>query len=210
MYVEDESVYYYLTVMNENYPQPAMPVGAEVGIIKGMYRYSAGASGSKRVNLLGSGTILRECIAAATLLKDDFGVEADIYSVTSFSELRREALAVERYNRLHPDLPAGSSFISTMLKDAAGPFVAATDYVATVPDQIRQWIPGRYVVLGTDGFGRSDARSALRRHFEVDRWYIAVAALKALADEGEISVSIVMTAMQAFGIDGDKPNPAKA
>jgi pyruvate dehydrogenase E1 component len=210
MYVEDESVYYYLTVMNENYPQPAMPMGAEAGIIKGMYRYSAGAVGPKHVNLLGSGTILRECIAAAALLKDDFGVETDIYSVTSFSELRREALAVERYNRLHPDRAAGDSFVTTTLKDTAGPFIAATDYVATVPDQIRQWIPGRYVVLGTDGFGRSDARGALRRHFEVDRWHIAVAALKALSDEGQIPVSVVMAAMQAFGIDGDKPNPAKA
>jgi pyruvate dehydrogenase E1 component len=210
MYVEDESVYYYLTVMNENYAQPAMPTGVEHGIIKGMYRYSRGGAGDLRATLLGSGTILRECIAAAAILEGDFGVAVDVYSVTSFSELRREALAVERNNRLNPDRAAGESFVERTLAGATGPFVAATDYVATVPDQIRQWVPGRYVVLGTDGFGRSDARNALRRHFEVDRWHIALATLKALADDGKIPADRLGAAMQAFGIGAGKPNPARA
>ncbi|MCX7057973.1 MAG: pyruvate dehydrogenase (acetyl-transferring), homodimeric type, partial [Proteobacteria bacterium] len=210
MYVEEQSVYYYLTVMNENYVQPAMPAGVEAGILKGMYLLDIGGRGMVRATLLGSGAILRECRAAAQILEQDFGVPADVYSVTSFSELRREALDVERSNRLHPSDKAAVPYVRQCLGDRAGPFVAATDYMKIVPDQIREWVPGRYVVLGTDGYGRSDARAALRRHFEVDRYHIAVAALKALADDGKLDVKTVHAAMQKFGIDPASPNPATA
>jgi len=209
MYVEQENVFYYITVMNENYPQPALPKGTEVGILKGAYLLSAGGKGKLRTTLLGSGTILRECLEAAKILESDYGVRADVFSVTSFSELRREALECERWNLLHAGEPPRAPYVQQCLKDAQGPFIAATDYLRTVPDQIRQWVPGRYVSLGTDGFGRSDSRAALRRHFEVDRHYIAVAALKALADEGKLEASAVTAAMQALGVDPAKPVPWK-
>ncbi len=207
MYAEDESIFYYLTVMNENYVQPTMPAGVETGILKGMYLLSIGGRGKVRATLLGSGTILRECIAAAELLEGEFGVPADVYSVTSFSELRREALDIDRSNRLKASGEVQVPYVRTCLGEREGPFIAATDYMKLVADQIREWVPGRYVVLGTDGFGRSDARAALRSHFEVDRYYIAVAALKALADEGKVDVATVAAAMQKFGIDATKPNP---
>ncbi len=210
MYVEEHSVYFYLTVMNENYVQPAMPAGVEAGILKGMYLLDIGGRGKVRATLLGSGTILRECRAAAQILEQDFGVPADVYSVTSFSELRREALDVERTNRLNPGATPLVPYVRGCLGDRPGPFIAATDYMKIVSDQIREWVPGRYVVLGTDGFGRSDSRAALRSHFEVDRHHIAVAALKALADEGKIDVKTVHEAMLKFGIDPATPNPATA
>ncbi|MBS0373346.1 MAG: pyruvate dehydrogenase (acetyl-transferring), homodimeric type [Proteobacteria bacterium] len=210
MYAEQESVFYYLTVMNENYVQPSMPPGVEAGIVKGMYLLHIAGRGKVRATLLGSGTILRECLAAAELLEGEFGVPADVFSVTSFSELRREALDAERHNRLHPNDKPRQAYVRECLGDRPGPFVAATDYVKLVPDQIREWVPGRYVALGTDGFGRSDGRAALRRHFEVDRHHIAVAALKALADEGKIDVATVSQAMQKFGIDPSTPNPRTA
>ena len=209
MYVEQESIFYYITVMNENYPQPALPRGSEAGILKGAYFLRAGGKGKLRATLLGSGTILRECLEAASILEADYGVRADVFSVTSFSELRREALECERWNLLHAGEPARAPYVQECLRDAQGPFVAATDYMRTVPDQIRQWVPGRYVSLGTDGFGRSDSRAALRRHFEVDRHYIAVAALKALADEGKLEPATVNTAMKALGVDPSKPVPWK-
>jgi pyruvate dehydrogenase E1 component len=209
MYVDQESIFYYITVMNENYPQPALPKGSEAGILKGAYLLRAGGKGKLRSTLLGSGTILRECLEAAKILEADYGVRADVFSVTSFSELRREALECDRWNLLHAGEPARSPYVQQCLKDAPGPFVAATDYMRTVPDQIRQWVPGRYVSLGTDGFGRSDSRAALRRHFEVDRNYIAVAALKALADEGKLEASAVTAAMKALGVDPAKPVPWK-
>jgi pyruvate dehydrogenase E1 component len=209
MYVEQESIFYYITVMNENYPQPALPKGSEAGILKGAYLLRAGGKGKLRTTLLGSGTILRECLEAAKILEADYGVRADVFSVTSFSELRREALECERWNLLHAGERARAPYVQQCLKDAQGPFVAATDYLRTVPDQIRQWVPGRYVSLGTDGFGRSDSRAALRRHFEVDRHYITVAALKALADEGKLEASAVTAAMKAVGIDPAKPVPWK-
>jgi pyruvate dehydrogenase E1 component len=209
MYVEQESIFYYITVMNENYPQPALPKGSEAGILKGAYLLRAGGKGKLRATLLGSGTILRECLEAARILEADYGVRADVFSVTSFSELRREALECERWNLLHAGQPPRASHVQQCLKEAEGPFIAATDYMRTVPDQIRQWVPGRYVSLGTDGFGRSDSRAALRRHFEVDRNYIAVAALKALADEGKLEASAVNAAMKALGIDPAKPVPWK-
>jgi pyruvate dehydrogenase E1 component len=184
-----------------------MPAGAAPGILKGMYLLREGGRGKLRVNLMGSGTILREVLAAAELLEGEFGVPADVFSVTSFSELRREALDAERWNLLHPDEPRRAPYVEQCLAGRVGPFVAATDYVRTVPDQVRQWVPGRYAVLGTDGYGRSDARAALRGFFEVDRRWIALAALRALADEDMLDVATVAGAIERFGIDPDKPNP---
>ncbi len=207
MYAEQENVFYYITCMNENYAHPALPDGAESGILKGMYRLRAGGRGKVRVNLLGSGTILREAIGAAELLEAEFGVPADVFSVTSFSELRREALDAERWNLLHPGEAPRTPYVKELLAGQSGPFVAATDYMRTVPDQIRQWVPGRYHVLGTDGYGRSDSRAALRGFFEVDRRYIALAALRSLADDGMLDMATVVSAMRRFGLDPDKPNP---
>jgi pyruvate dehydrogenase E1 component len=207
MYLEQESVFYYITVMNENYAHPAMPAGAAQGILSGMYLLKTGGRGKVRVTLFGSGTILREVLAAAELLETSYGVPADVYSVTSFSELRRSALAVQRWNMLHPSEPRKQTYIEQTLAEREGPFIAATDYMKTVADQIRQWVPGPYTVLGTDGFGRSDSRAELRRFFEVDRHYVVVAALKALSDEGKIDAQTVNKAMQNFGIDPEKSNP---
>jgi pyruvate dehydrogenase E1 component len=207
MYQEQESVFYYITVMNENYAHPAMPAGAAPGILSGMYLLKTGGRGKVRVTLFGSGTILREVLAAAELLETGYGVPADVYSVTSFSELRRSALAVERWNMLHAGEPRKQTYIEQILAEREGPFIAASDYMKTVADQIRQWVPGPYTVLGTDGFGRSDSRAELRRFFEVDRHYVVVAALKALSDEGKIDAQTVNKAMQNFGIDPEKSNP---
>jgi len=212
MYEKQEDVYYYITVMNENYEHPAMPDGVEDAIIKGMYRFKQGQAGSKeapRVQLLGSGTILREVIAAADLLVNDFGVVADVWSVPSFTELRREAIEVERWNTLHPTETPRKSHVETCLGEREGPVIAATDYMRLMADQIRAWVPRRYRVLGTDGFGRSDYRKKLRHFFEVDRHWVTVAALKALADEGTIQASVVADAIKKYGLDPEKPNPAK-
>jgi len=209
MYVEQERIFYYITVMNENYVQPPMPAGAVTGILSGGYVLQTGGRGKVRATLLGSGTILRECLAAAKTLEDDYGVTADVLSITSFSELRREALECERWNLLHPGEPARTPYVWHLLEGREGPVVAATDYLRTVPDQIRQWVPGRYVTLGTDGFGRSDSRAALRRFFEVDRNYIAATVLKALADDGRVEPSTVSRAFKALGIDAAKPVPWK-
>jgi pyruvate dehydrogenase E1 component len=207
MYQDQESVFYYITCMNENYAHPAMPTGSAPGILNGMYLLRAGGAGKLRATLFGSGTILREVLAAADLLEQDYGVSADVYSVTSFSELRRNALDIERWNLLHAGEPQKKTFIQEALGDREGPFIAATDYMKTVADQIRLWVPGRYAVLGTDGFGRSDSRAELRRFFEVDRHYVVIAALKALADDGKIDKKKVTQAMKTFGIDPEKPNP---
>ena len=212
MYEKQEDVYYYITVMNENYEHPAMPDGVEDAIMKGMYRFKQGQAGSKvapRVQLLGSGTILREVIAAADLLVNDFGVVADVWSVPSFTELRREAIEVERWNTLHPTETPRKSHVETCLGEPEGPVIAATDYMRLMADQIRAWVPRRYRVLGTDGFGRSDYRKKLRHFFEVDRHWVTVAALKALADEGTIQASVVADAIKKYGLDPEKPNPAK-
>ncbi|MEE9926579.1 pyruvate dehydrogenase (acetyl-transferring), homodimeric type [Microvirgula aerodenitrificans] len=209
MYVEQEDVYYYITLMNENYTHPALPEGdaAIDGILKGMYLLKAGADSELKVQLMGSGTILNEVIAGAELLRDDFGVSADIWSVTSFNLLARDGRETERYNRLHPSATARQSFVETQLGGRQGPCVAATDYIRAYADQIREFVPGRYTVLGTDGFGRSDSRANLRRFFEVDRYQVAVAALKALADEGRIDVARVEEAIARYGIQADKPAP---
>ena len=210
MYVEQENIFYYITVMNENYPQPALPKGVEEGILKGAYRVrAAGSTGKLRATLLGSGTILRECLSAAQRLESEYGVRTEVFSVTSFGELRREALECERWSQLHPTERARIPYVRKCLEDARGPFIAATDYVRTVPDQIRQWIPGTYVSLGTDGYGRSDSRAALRRHFEVDCTHLVVATLKALADDGKIEAAAVGAAVKALGVDPEKPVPWK-
>ena len=213
MYGDQENRFYYITVMNENYAHPAMPKGAEAGILKGMYLLSEGVrgkgeGGKPKVQLLGSGTILREVIAAAELLAKDFGVAADIWSVTSFNELRRDGLDCERWSMLHPEAEPRLSHAEQCLAGRGGPVIAATDYIKSYADQIRTFIPKSYTVLGTDGFGRSDTRKKLRRFFEVDRCYIAVAALKALADEGAIGKGEVSKAIELYKIDPDKPNPA--
>ena len=207
MYAVQEGVFYYITCMNENYAHPAMPKGVEQGILKGMYLLQIGGRGKVRVNLIGAGTILREVIKAAEILESDYGVPADVFSAPSFSELRREALEVERYNLLHADQSAQQPYVRQCLGDRTGPFIAATDYMKLVPDQIRQWVPGRYIVLGTDGYGRSDSRAQLRHHFEVDAPHIVLASLKALADEGKLDMATVKACMKKFNIDPQKPSP---
>ena len=204
---EQENIFYYITCMNENYVHPPMPAGVEQGILKGMYLLKEGSQGKIRVQLMGSGTILREVIAAAELLFNDFGVPSDIWSVTSFNELRREGLSTERWNQLHPESEPRMNHVETCLENRVGPYVAATDYMKIVPDQIQRWVPGQYVTLGTDGYGRSDSRDALRQFFEVDERYIAVTALKALADDGKIDQKTVTQAIKKYGIDPEKPDP---
>ena len=210
MYEEQEDVYYYITVMNENYEHPAMPAGAEAGILKGMYllREGKGKKGAPKVQLLGSGTILREVIAGAELLEKDFGVSADIWSVTSFNEIRRDGLDAQRWNMLHPEKPPRLAYIEECLKDRKGPLIAATDYMKLFADQVRAFVPGRsFFALGTDGFGRSDTREKLRGFFEVNRHYVAVAALKSLADEEVVPQSTVAAAIRQYQLNPEKPNP---
>ena len=212
MFKERQNIYYYITAMNENYPHPDMPKGAEEGILRGMYllQKSTGKKQKAQVQLLGSGTILREVMAAAELLDKDFGVAADIWSVTSFTELRREGLDIERWNRLHPEETPKVSYVEQCLAQSNGPTIASTDYMASFADQIRPFISHRYVVLGTDGYGRSDTRKQLRKHFEVDRHWVVVTTLKALADEGTLPASKVTTAIKKYGINPEKPNPLTA
>jgi len=210
MYAEQEDVYYYLTLMNENYRHPAMPDGAAASIIKGMYGFAMGsakAENAARIQLLGSGTIFREVIAAADLLRNDWGVESDLWSCPSFTELARDGRAVERHNLLNPTGTRRKSHVEQCLEPTRGPVVAATDYVRAFAEQIRPYVPRRYVVLGTDGYGRSDTREKLRRFFEVDRHYVTVAALKALADEGTLPAAKVIDAMKKYAIDPAKPAP---
>jgi pyruvate dehydrogenase E1 component len=210
MYQDQEDVYYYITVMNENYAHPAMPEGVEKGILKGMYLLREGKAkkNQPKAQLLGSGTILREVIAGAELLEKDFGIAADIWSVTSFNELRRDGLATQRWNMLHPEAEPRLSYVEQCLKDRPGAVIAATDYMKTFADQIRAWLPGsNYSVLGTDGFGRSDTRRQLRKFFEVDRHYVAVATLKALADQEAVPRNRVTEAINKYAIDPEKPNP---
>ena len=209
MVTEQQDVFYYITVMNENYEHPGMPEGAEAGILKGMYLFRKGGSRKKRVQLLGSGTILREVIAAADMLERDWSVSADIWSCPSFTELAREGMDVERWNLLHPTEKRRKSYVEQCLEARDGPLVASSDYIKAFAEQIRPFIPaGRaYRVLGTDGYGRSDTRQKLRHHFEVDRNWVTVAALKALADEGTVKPDVVAEAIAKYGLDPAKPNP---
>ena len=208
MYEEGENKFYYITTMNENYVQPDMPQGAEAGIIQGMYQLKRSNDRSElRVQLLGGGTILREVEAAAVILENDYQIAADVWSLTSVNELQREGKAAARWNMLHPQDEPRVPYVTRQLQDAAGPFIAATDYMKSYADQIREFVPGRYTVLGTDGFGRSDTRSKLREFFEVSRQYIVIAALSALADEGKIEGARVDEAMRELGVQPDKHNP---
>jgi pyruvate dehydrogenase E1 component len=207
MCTEQEDVYYYLTLMNESYRQPPMPEGAAEGIVKGMYLFKAGATGTEpRVQLLGSGTIFREVVAAAELLRADWGVEADLWSCPSFTQLARDGMSAERSGRLSSSGPR-RSHVEACLAGTKGPVIAATDYVRAFAEQIRPYVPRRYLVLGTDGFGRSDTREKLRRFFEVDRHHVAVAALKALADEGVLPAARVAEAIGKYQIDPTRPDP---
>jgi pyruvate dehydrogenase E1 component len=191
--------------MNENYRHPAMPEGAEEGILRGLYLLEGAET--PRVQLLGSGTILREVLAGAELLRDDFGIEADVWSVPSFTELRRDGLDVERWNTLHPGEEPRTTWIESSLDGRAGPVIAATDYMRSFADQIRPWVKAPYRVLGTDGFGRSDYRKTLRSFFEVDRHHVALAALTELAKAGEVDASAPAKAIESYGIDPERPAP---
>jgi pyruvate dehydrogenase E1 component len=214
MYAEQDDVFYYITVMNENYQHPAMPDGVEDGIVKGMYLFREGSAGKKsapRVQLLGSGTILREVIAAADLLEQDWNVAADVWSAPSFTELGREGMATERWNMLHPADERRQSFVEAQLSGRPdGPAIAATDYVRAFADQIRPYVNRRYRVLGTDGFGRSDYRRKLREHFEVNRHFITLAALTELAAEGSVPAGAAAEAIKKYGLNPNKPDPARA
>ena len=208
MFTLQDNVFYYITVMNENYKHPDMPAGAEEGIIKGIYLLQESSKKQKKhVQLLGSGTILREVIEAARLLNEDFSVSSDVWSVTSFNELRRDGLAVERHNRMHPNEPAMVSYVSQQLNGRKGPVIAATDYMRLYAEQIRPFIDSPYVTLGTDGYGRSDTRAKLRHFFEVDAKFVVISALSALANLGDVPKSTVMDAMKRYGIDSEKPDP---
>ena len=207
MCTEQEDVFYYLTVMNENYVQPPLPEGVEDGILRGIYRLREGTGDGPRVQLLGSGAILREVAAAADLLESDFGVAADVWSVTSFTELRRDGMEAERWSRLHPTEAPRAAYVEETLGPTEGPVVAATDYMRAFADQIRQWVPRRYTTLGTDGFGRSDYRVALRRFFEVDRHHVVVAALDALARDGAVEPAVAQKAIERYGLDADAEPP---
>jgi pyruvate dehydrogenase E1 component len=215
MLAEQRDEYFYITLMNENYAHPDMPDGAAEGIIKGMYLLSASAPAGKKKNgphvqLMGSGTILREAIAAAELLDKEFGVSADIWSCPSFNELARDGADCERWNRLHPEGEQRKPYITQLLEGRQGPAIVATDYIRAYPEQVRAFVPMRYTVLGTDGFGRSDTRENLRRHFEVDRFHIAHAAIAALAQEGKMTGKDVARAIKLFKIDSEKANPLGA
>jgi pyruvate dehydrogenase E1 component len=207
MVENQEDVFYYITLMNENYSHPEMPKGVEGDIIKGMYPFSTSKVKGEKVQLMGSGVILREVIEAQKILENDYGVSADVWSVTSFNELRKDALEADRWNRMNPDKPQKESHITKHLKKAEGPIIASTDYMKSFAEQIAVFLPHKFVALGTDGFGRSDSRENLRQFFEVDRHYVVVATLKALSDEGKIKSSIVADAIKKFKLDPNKPNP---
>ena len=207
MYQLKENVFYYISVMNENYLHPAMPKGAEEGIIKGIYCLEEGEERGLKVQLMGSGTILREVIAAAKLLKKDFKIKSDVWSVTSVNELARDAKSCARWNQLHPTKKARKSYLENQLQGRKGPVIISTDYIRAYAEQLREFVTSDFVSLGTDGFGRSDTRENLRIFFEVNRFYIVVAALKALSDSGDIESKVVQQAIKKYGIDPEKPNP---
>ena len=210
MYVKKLPKYFYITIMNENYVQPAMPKGCREGIIRGMYLFKKNSKkvSKKVVQLLGSGTILQEVIASAKILKDEFDIDADIWSVPSFNELRRDGMAVSRWNMLHPEETPKISYVEQCLGETNGPVIAATDYMKNYPEQIRDYIQGTYSVLGTDGFGRSDSRQKLRHFFEIDRYFITIAALTALVEDNIIDSHIVSEALKKFEINPEKPDPS--
>ena len=208
MYAENEEVFYYLTLYNENYPMPPMPEGVAHGILKGLYKFRpAAARESAHAQIFGSGPILREALRAQELLADRFGVSADVWSATSYKQLRTDALNAQRWNMLHPDASPRRSYLEETLQQEQGPFVAVSDYMKLVPDQIAPWVPGGLLTLGTDGYGRSDTRAALRRFFEIDAEYIALATLTALARTGKIKKQTLALAVKELGIDPEKTYP---
>jgi len=208
MFEDGEKCFYYITTMNENYQHPDIPEGVEEGIVRGLYKLKASAAKHKqRVQLMGAGAILREVEAAAAILETDYGVCADVWSMTSINELARDGKDAQRWNMLHPTEESKVPYVTQQLLGTQGPFIAATDYMKAHTDQIREFVPGRFTVLGTDGFGRSDTRAKLREFFEVDRRFVVVAALKSLADEGAVDPAIVAKAIDDLGINADKPNP---
>ena len=215
MHEAGKDVIYYLTLYNENYVMPAMPEGAAEGILKGIYKLKPAAQVAKggpksKVHLFGSGPILQHCLRAQGLLGEKYGVQADVWSVTSYKELRRDALACERWNLLHPTETSRKSYIETILAKEDGVFVAASDFMKSLPEMIQKWVPGGLFALGTDGFGRSDDRETLRRHFEVDAECITVAALTQLMHRGEVKPALVRQAIQDLGVDPDKADPVSA
>jgi pyruvate dehydrogenase E1 component len=211
MYQNGEDRFYYITLYNENYPMPAMPEGLDPeGVLKGIYRFKAPEKGKAKIHLFGSGPILNEAVRAQQILAEKYNVAADVWSVTSYNELRRDALAVERWNRLHPDQPERKPYILEALKGADGPIVAASDYMKVVPDQLSPWLPGRLEALGTDGFGRSDNREYLRRHFEINAESIAAAALSRLARDGKFDAKKARAAFTDLGVDTERPDPQRA
>jgi pyruvate dehydrogenase E1 component len=211
MYQEREDRFYYLTLYNENYAMPPMPKDLNPeGILKGIYRYQVSGSGKAKLQLFGSGPILNEALRAQKMLADQYDVAADVWSVTSYNELRRDALAVERWNRLHPDQPERKPYLVEALAGAQGPIVAATDYMKVVADQVAPWLGGRLEALGTDGFGRSDNREYLRRHFEINAESIVAAALSRLVRDGKFDAQKAKAAFAQLGIDPESPDPARA
>jgi pyruvate dehydrogenase E1 component len=211
MYVDGEDIYYYITLYNQDYPMPAMPTGVEDGILRGMYLYRAAVQQAKhRAQIFGSGVMLLDALKAQDILAEKYDVAADVWSVTSYTELRNDALSAERWNRLHPGEPAKVPYITKALENSAGPIVAVSDFMKAVPDAIARWVKPPFVPLGTDGFGRSDTREALRRHFETDAPHIVVAVLSALCQQGLVPPGTVAKAIQEFGIDADAGEPRDA
>ena len=207
MIENQEDVYFYITVMNENYTHPDMPKGVQQGIVDGIYLFSKSSVKGPTIQLMGSGVILREVIEAASILESDFKIAANVFSVTSFNELRKNALDIERWNRLNPDKGQKISHIESAIIDTDSPIIASTDYMKSFPEQIARFLPNKFIALGTDGYGRSDSRAALRSFFEVDRYYIVIAALTELVNTKKIDSSILLKAIKKYQLDGDKPNP---
>ncbi|NOR23391.1 MAG: hypothetical protein GQ542_03195 [Desulforhopalus sp.] len=206
MFERGEEVFYYITLLNENYPHPEMPEGVEDGINKGMYLLQKGTGQEPRVQLMGSGSILREVIAAADLLNKDFGVQADVWSILGVNQLHREGVLTEDWNRSHPDQPGKRSYVEEQLEKHEGPVVISTDYVQAYGEQLRRFIHRPLTILGTDGYGRSDSREVLRRFFKVDRYHVVVAALKSLADEGKLPLTTVSDALKKYKINPEEPH----
>jgi pyruvate dehydrogenase E1 component len=208
MYAEGENIFYYLTLYNEDLAMPPMPEGVEPGILKGLYKFKPGPAGRKhKAHLLGSGSILRSALAAQALLAEQYDVSADVWSATNYKQLRTDALAAQRWNRLHPESPARKSYVETLLEKEQGPFIAVSDFMKIVPEQIAPWVPGGLTTLGTDGFGRSDTRERLRRYFEIDPPMTVIATLHALAQRGAIPKSDVARAIKDLGVDPEKTAP---
>ena len=207
MYVENEDIFYYLSLYNENYPMPAMPEGCEEGILKGLYKFKAGPEGKVKAHIFGSGSIMQSALKAQTILAEKYGVSADIWSATSYKLLRTDAIRCQRWNMLHPTLPAKKSYLENLLAKEKGTFVAVSDNIRTVPDQIAPWVPGGLFTLGTDGFGRSDTRSRLRRFFGVDVESTVIGTLYALAEKKVIDKKVVAQAIQDFGVDPEMVQP---